>query len=27
VRFTDAYTRRNGGWQMVVWQSTRLPTD
>src|SRR5262249_34515040 len=27
VRFTDAYTRRNGRWQMVVWQSTRLPTD
>jgi len=27
VRFTDAYARRNGRWQMVVWQSTRLPTD
>jgi ketosteroid isomerase-like protein len=25
VRFTDAYARRNGRWQMVVWQSTRLP--
>ena len=24
VRFTDAYARRNGRWQMVVWQSTRL---
>ena len=27
VRFTDAYAKRNGRWQMVVWQSTRLPTD
>ena len=25
VRFTDAYARRSGRWQMVVWQSTRLP--
>ena len=25
VRFTDVYTRRNGGWQMVTWQSTHLP--
>jgi hypothetical protein len=25
VRFTDAYAERNGRWQMVVWQSTRLP--
>ena len=25
VRFTDAYARRSGGWQMVAWQSTRLP--
>ena len=25
VRFTDAYARRGGGWQMVAWQSTRLP--
>jgi ketosteroid isomerase-like protein len=25
VRFTDAYARRDGRWQMVVWQSTRLP--
>jgi len=25
VRFTDAYANRNGRWQMVVWQSTRLP--
>jgi len=24
VRFTDAYARRSGCWQMVVWQSTRL---
>ena len=27
VRFTDAYAKRSGRWQMVVWQSTRLPTD
>ena len=25
VRFTDAYAKRNGRWQMVAWQSTRLP--
>lgn len=25
VRFTDVYTRRGGRWQMVTWQSTRLP--
>jgi hypothetical protein len=25
VRFTDVYVRRNGNWQMVAWQSTRLP--
>jgi hypothetical protein len=25
IRFTDAYARRSGRWQMVVWQSTRLP--
>ena len=25
VRFTDVYARRNGKWQMVTWQSTRLP--
>jgi hypothetical protein len=25
VRFTDVYTRREGRWQMVTWQSTRLP--
>jgi hypothetical protein len=25
VRFTDIYTNRNGRWQMVTWQSTRLP--
>jgi ketosteroid isomerase-like protein len=25
VRFTDIYVRRNGRWQMVAWQSTRLP--
>ena len=26
VRFTDVYAKRNGSWQMVTWQSTRLPT-
>jgi ketosteroid isomerase-like protein len=26
VRFTDVYARRAGRWQMVTWQSTRLPT-
>jgi ketosteroid isomerase-like protein len=25
VRFTDVYARRGGSWQMVAWQSTRLP--
>ena len=25
VRFTDVYTMRDGRWQMVTWQSTRLP--
>lgn len=24
VRFTDVWAKRAGGWQMVVWQSTRL---
>jgi len=24
VRFTDVYANRNGAWQMVVWQSTKL---
>ena len=24
VRFTDVYANRNGQWQMVTWQSTRL---
>lgn len=23
--FTDVYTKRDGQWQMVAWQSTRLP--
>jgi ketosteroid isomerase-like protein len=26
VRFTDVYAKRNGRWQMVTWQSTRLPS-
>jgi ketosteroid isomerase-like protein len=25
VRFTDVYTMRDGKWQMVTWQSTKLP--
>lgn len=25
VRFTDVYMNRGGRWQMVAWQSTRLP--
>ncbi len=24
VRFTDVWANRNGAWQMVTWQSTRL---
>jgi ketosteroid isomerase-like protein len=25
VRFTDVYAKKGGRWQMVAWQSTRLP--
>lgn len=25
VRFTDIYANKGGTWQMVAWQSTRLP--
>ena len=25
LRFTDVYVNRGTGWQMVAWQSTRLP--
>ena len=25
VRFTDVYVNHHGQWQMVAWQSTRLP--
>ena len=25
VRFTDAWVKRGGAWQMVAWQSTKLP--
>ena len=25
VRFTDVYVNQSGQWQMVAWQSTRLP--
>jgi ketosteroid isomerase-like protein len=25
IKYTDVYTLRDGRWQMVAWQSTRLP--
>jgi hypothetical protein len=25
IRYTDTHVRRGGAWQMVAWQSTRLP--
>jgi hypothetical protein len=25
VQFTDVYAKKNGHWQMVAWQSSRLP--
>jgi len=25
VRFTEVYAEKNGQWQMVAWQSTRIP--
>ena len=25
ARFTDVYAKRNGAWQMVAWQATRMP--
>jgi ketosteroid isomerase-like protein len=25
VRFTDVYANKGGQWQMIAWQSTRLP--
>ena len=25
ARYLDVYAKRNGAWQMVAWQSTRLP--
>jgi hypothetical protein len=25
IRYTDTHVRRDGAWQMVAWQSTRLP--
>lgn len=25
IRYIDVYVRRNGKWQMVAWQSSRLP--
>ena len=27
LRFTDVYARRDGRWQMVAWQATRLPEE
>jgi hypothetical protein len=26
IRYTDTHVNRNGSWQMVAWQSTRLPS-
>ena len=26
LRYTDAYVRRDGRWQLVAWQTTRVPT-
>ncbi len=25
IRFLDVYVSRNGGWQLVAWQATRIP--
>jgi ketosteroid isomerase-like protein len=25
ARYIDIYAKRNGGWQMIAWQSTRVP--
>ena len=25
VRFTDVWANKDGNWQMVAWQSTKLP--
>ncbi len=25
LRYTDVYAKRNGKWQLITWQSTRLP--
>ena len=25
IRYTDAWVNRNGRWQMILWQSTRVP--
>jgi hypothetical protein len=25
LRYTDVWAKRAGAWQMVAWQSTRLP--
>ncbi len=25
IKYTEVYARRNGDWQMVAWQSTRVP--
>ncbi|HJS21254.1 MAG TPA: nuclear transport factor 2 family protein [Steroidobacteraceae bacterium] len=27
LRYTDAYVKRDGRWQLVAWQSTRLPQE
>ena len=25
IKYTEVYAKRNGAWQMVAWQSTRVP--
>jgi hypothetical protein len=25
IRYTNAHVKRNGSWQMVAWQATRIP--
>ena len=27
ISFIDVYVKKNGSWQMVAWQSTRIPED
>jgi len=25
IRYTDVHVKRNGAWEMVAWEATRLP--